>query len=236
MGTNSIDKATKLWQLDQDKEAIELLENLNLDKNAKANTLIGKILIRAERGISNIKKDTIKGIKFLKFGLELGDSEAGLELANIFYFGKGVKVSKKKAEEFWKLSFELGDELAGFELANFYFDDLHEKISEAIIIYNKLIERKEFEENCYYKLYRIFEKGIGGIKPNQELALKYLEKGANKLNVNCCMTLGLRYYRGDGIKQDVKKALEFVKKVKEDEFFKKEVNIILAKMLNNEKI
>ena len=50
------------------------------------------------------------------------------------------------------------------------------------------------------------------------------------------MTLGLRYYRGDGIKQNVKKALEFVEKVQENEFFKKEVNIILTKMLNNEKI
>ncbi len=236
METKTIDKATELWQLDKDKEAIEVLKSLNLEINAKANTLIGKILIGAERGISNIKKDTVNGIAHLKLGLKLGDSEAGLELAKIFYFGKGVRKSDKKAEEYWTLSYKLGDELAGFELANFYYDDLHGKITEAIKIFNELIEKKEFEENCYYKLFKIFEKGIGGIEPNKELSLKYLEKGATKSHVGSCMTLGLKYYRGDGIKQDIKKAIEIVERVREAEFFKEEVNVILSKMLNNEKI
>lgn len=236
METDIINKAVKLWQLDQDKEAVELLKSLNLEINAQANTLIGKILTGAERGISNIKKDTVNGLAHLKMGLKLGDSEAGLKLAEIFYFGEGVRKNYKKAEEYWKLSYSLGNELAGFELANFYYDDLQEKITEAIKIFYELIEKKEFEENCYYKLFKIFEKGIGEIESNKELSLKYLEKGAINSHVNCCMTLGLKYYRGDGIKQDVNKAIEIVERVKENEFFKEEVNVILLKMLNNEKI
>ncbi len=231
-----IDQATKLWQLDHDKEAIELLESLNLEVNAEANTLIGQIYTGAERGISNIKKDVKKGIQFLQMGLNLGDSEAGLELADIYYIGNGVKESNKKAVEYWRLSHTLGNESAGFQLANFYYDNLNEKIDDAIQIYKELIERHEFEENSYYKLSRIYEKGIGGIIPNLELSIEYMEKGAELGHVHCCMNLGLRYYKGEGVTQNIKKSIEIVERVRDHEFFKEEVNAILDKMMKNEKI
>lgn len=236
MSMDIIDKAIELWRSNLDKEAIDLLESLNLEVNAKANTIIGKIYVNADPEISNIKKDYKKGKQFLLAGLKLCDADAGIELADMYYRGNGVKKNNKKAEEFWRLAYNLGDELGGFELANFYYDELNEKISDAIQIYKSLLEKGEFEENCYYKLYTIYERGIGDTIQNRELAIYYLEKGAEKGNINCCMNLGLKYYRGDGVIQDINKAIEIVERARNNEFFKKEVDIILDKMLKKEKI
>ncbi len=114
-----INKAVRLWQNDQDRKAIELLQSLDLDQNAEANRLIGQIYIGAERGVSDIKRDTKKGIEFLSKALSLGNSEAALDLGNLYYYGNGVKESRKKAEQYWKQSYELGNENAGFALANY---------------------------------------------------------------------------------------------------------------------
>ena len=231
-----IDKAIELWQDDNEKKAIELLETIDLDNNAEANTLIGQMYIGAERGISNIKRDVKKGIQFLQNGLALGDAEAGMELADLYYLGEGVKENYKKAEKYWVESWELGEEKAGFELANYYYDEFNEKISEAINIYEQLIDRNEFVGNCNSKLSKIYEKGIGGITPDPDKSLKYLEEGAKDSHIHCCMNLGLKYYRGDGVKKDIVKAIELVEKVKDNELFKQEVEVLLNKMIKEEKI
>jgi|SRR5690554_305015 len=231
-----INKATELWQDDDEKQAIQLLETIDLDNSAKANTLIGQMYIGAERGISNIKKDVKKGIQFLQKALTLGDAEAGIELADLYYLGEDVKENYKKAERYWIASWELGEERAGFELANYYYDELKEKISEAINIYEQLIERNEFAGNCNSKLSKIYEKGIGGIAPDSEKALKYLEAGAKDSHIHCCMNLGLKYYRGDGVEKDFAKAIELVERVKDNDLFKEEVKVLLDKMNQKEKI
>ncbi len=231
-----INKATELWQDDNEKEAIQLLESITLDKSAEANTLIGQMYIGAEKGISNIKKNIKKGIGFLEMGLELGDAEAGLELADLYYFGEGVKESHKQAEKYWIKSWELGEEQAGFALANYYYEENNDKIHEAVKIYIDLIARNEFVGNCNSKLNQIYEKGIGGITPDSDRALMYLEAGAKDSHIHCCMNLGLKYYRGDGVEKDISKAIEIVERVKDNDLFKQEVEVLLLKMTNEEKI
>ena len=232
-----IDKATELWQDYNEKQAIELLETIDFENNAEPNTLIGKMYIGAERGVSNIRKRCKKKeSSIFKKGLALGDAEAGIELADLYYLGEGVKENYKKAEEYWIASWELGEERAGFELANYYYDESNEKISEAIYIYEQLIDRNEFVGNCNSKLSKIYEKGIGGITPDSDKSIMYLEEGAKESHIHCCMNLGLKYYRGDGVEKDFSKAIELVEKVKDNEFFKQEVEALLNKMTKKEKI
>lgn len=231
-----IEKARKLWQDGKEKEAIEILLTEDIDNNGQANTMIGEMYSCAQRGQSNIKRDYKKARQYFEKGLQLGYAKAGLELGKFYYFGDGVKKNYKKAEEYWARSFSLGSELAGFELANFYYDDLPKKIEEAIKIYKELIAINEFVGNCYSKLSNIYEKGMGGISPNEALSLEYMEKGANEGHIHCCMNLGLKYYRGDGVPQNRKTAIEIVERVKNDDLFKREVNVLLDKMIKNEEI
>lgn len=169
--TSALDRAIKLWQNDQDSEAIEVLGTDALINNAEANLLIGQIYIGAERGVSNIKRDIKKGIEFLNKSMSLGNSEAALELARLYYFGNGVKQNHKSAEQYWTRSYELGNELAGFELANYYFDDCQEKIEISIEIYKDLIRRNEFKGNCFSKLSKIYASGLGPISRDEQLSL-----------------------------------------------------------------
>lgn len=236
MTKEKIDKAIEFWQNDDEKQAIKLLELIDLEKNAEANTLIGQMYIGAERGVSNIKKNVKKGIQFLQKGLILGDAEAGIELANLYYLGEGVKENHKKAEKYWIASWGLGEERAGFELANFYYDEHNEKINEAINIYEKLISKSEFVGDCNSKLSKIYEKGIGKITPDPARSLSYLEAGTKDSHLYCCMTLGLKYYRGDGVEKDISKAIELVERVKDNDLFEQEVRTLLDKMIKNEKI
>ncbi|MBU3010709.1 sel1 repeat family protein, partial [Polaribacter vadi] len=236
MTKKKIEKAIKFWQDNNEQEAINLLEKLNLEENSEANTLLGKIYLYAEQGRANIERNPKKGIKFLEKGLNLGDSDAGLELAEVYYLGDEVKQNLKTAENYWTKSWSMGNIQAGFELANFYFDERNNKIEKAIKIYEELIKRNENIGNCYSKLSRIYEYGIGGINPDSEKSMLYLEKGAEVFDIYCCPTLALKYYRGDNIEKNSKKAISLLKKVKNNDLFRKEINILLEKMTNGEKI
>ncbi|MBK9765314.1 MAG: sel1 repeat family protein, partial [Flavobacteriales bacterium] len=204
--------------------------------NAEANRLIGQIYIGAERGVSDIKRDTKKGIEFLSKALSLGNSEAALDLGNLYYYGNGVKESRKKAEQYWKQSYELGNENAGFALANYYYDHSPENSQRTIEIMKDLIIRNEYKGNCCSKLSKIYASGHGPISPDQKLALFYMEQGAFEGHVHCCMNLGLKYYRGDGVPQDREKAISLVQRVSGNDLFKQEVTVILGKMIKNETI
>lgn len=86
-------------------------------------------------------------------------------------------------------------ELAAFELANFYYHERNERILDAIAIYTELIKKKEFVQNCFTKLGRIFLKGLG-VKSNAEYAKEYLKKGGKSGSPVCYRDLAFEYYQG----------------------------------------
>lgn len=229
--------AKKLWRNDKDQEAINTLIKLDLETNGKANMLIGEIYIGAEKGISNIKRDIRTGKKYLEKAHELGIAEAGLEIGNLYFFGNGVKQNYRLAEKYWKKSFELGSEIAAFELANLYYDyQLPKMIKETIKLYEWLISKNEFVGNSCFKLSKIYAIGIG-IPIDQTRSFEFLEKGAASNDVNCCMELALKYYRGYSIyAPNIEKALEVAKRVSNNDLFHKEVAIIIEKMKKGEKL
>ena len=64
--------------------------------------------------------------------------------------------------------------------------------------------------DCYYKLFKIFTEGLGGVKSDENRAVEYLKKGA-KLEHNspdeegCTVTLQYLYETGSIVKKDIKK-------------------------------
>lgn len=229
----TVEKATILWRRHKDKEAISLLNSLDLANDGPANHLIGKIYLYAEKGVSNIKRSVREGKVHLEKALALGVPEAGLALADLYFYGYGVKVNQIKAEEYWGQSVKLGSELAAFELANYYYDVAPQKIEEAIRLYKWLIAKNEFVGSSYYKLSLIYKKGIG-VPADLALSLEYLEQGAKDKHVHCCMNLALSYYRGDCVKADKQKAIALAKIASLDDLFHKEANLVLSKMEKGE--
>ena len=224
MKESELEIAEKLWKNDKDKEAIDLLNSLELDNNGDINKLIGDIYFYAQKGISNITKNTKLAKKHYEKSLDLGNSDAGNELAEMYYFGdKGIKENQKLAEQYWLKSYNLKNELAGFNLANYYYEDKHNQIEKAIEIYKNLILKNEFKENCFLKLSRIYINGIG-IKKNIRKGIEYLEKGIEINSSNCCMDLSYIYKKGEIVEKNISKAIELAEKAySNSEFFKEEI-------------
>lgn len=229
MSKSIIESAKKLWREDKDKEAIELLSTVDLETNGNANKLIGEIYLNATKGSSNIKRSIRSGRKYLEKALQLGIAEAGLELADLYYLGEGVKQNYSNAVKYWKLASDLGCELSAFKLANFYYDHEPDNIEEAIKLYKQLISSGEFIGNSSYKLSRIYGTAQYGMQ-KPELKLEYLHEGAKAGHIHCCMELALKYYRGDGIVKDRVKAIALTEKACENDLFKKEAEVVRDKM------
>lgn len=223
--------ANKLWRANDELGAIKLLNKI-IQKSGPANTMIGNMYVCAQKGQSNIKRDYKKAREFYQKAVTLNDSEGAIELGKLYFFGDGVKSNYNKAELYWEIAYNLGDVMGAFELANFYYDYKNDKIETAIKIYNELISQGEFIENSQLKLSRIYGRGIG-IEKNPELELKYLKEGVKNSDFNCCSDLAHKYFKGDGVPQDLDKALETIEKADTKDLFDKDKNEIISLIKSN---
>ena len=233
MTTNKkqIKKALHFHQLDEDVKAIEILESDELAEVGEAQLLLGQIYYRAHKSMTGVSRSYPKSRKYLLKALELGSSEAANELADMYYFGFGVKENYKKAEFYWQQAADAGNEMGQFDLANYYYDHLHEKIDEAISLYKDLIKKNEFTGNSYLKLGRIYYRGLGIDKDVNE-AISWLTKGVEVVDGNSCMDLAYIYYQGEDVEKDVEKAIALVEKAGKTELYEDDAPGILKLMRN----
>lgn len=218
-------------RLDEDITAIAILESDELAKDGDAQLLLGQIYYRAHKAMTGVSRSYPKSRKYLLKALELGNAEAAGELADMYYFGFGVKENYKKAEFYWKQGADADNEMAQFDLANFYYDHLNEKIDEAIILYKTLITKNEFVGNSNLKLGRIYYRGLG-VDNDVNEALSWLAKGVEAGDGNSCMDLAYIYYQGEDVEKDVEKAISLVEKAGKTELYEDDAPGILKLMRN----
>lgn len=228
---NQIKKALHFHRLDEDIDAIEILESDKLAEVGDAQLLLGQIYYRAHKSMTGVSRSYPKSRKHLLKALELGNSEAANELADMYYYAYGVKENYKKAEFYWQQAASAGNEMAQFDLANYYYDHLNEKIDEAIKLYKTLIKKDEFTGNSYLKLGRIYYRGLGVNKDVNE-AISWLTKGVEVVDGNSCMDLAYIYYRGDDVEKDVEKAISLVETAGTTEWLKDDAVEVL-KLIRN---
>jgi TPR repeat protein len=224
-----IEKARELWRLHQDQKAIDLLDIKEFSASAEALFLIGDIYNCADKRVGGVSRSVSKARKFWLESVKHGSSEAAVELGDFYYFGHGVKQNHKKAEEFWLMASESKNELGMFKLAELYYDYMPEKISQAITLYEVLSAGSTFSGNSCCKLGRIYDREIGVIR-NPSMAASWYEKGSKLNNGNCLLDLSFLYYKGDGVKYDVTKAIELAEQAAKTEWLKDSAPIVVQKM------
>jgi len=224
-----IKEALHFHRLDEDIKAIAILESDELSEDGDAQLLLGQIYYRAHKAMTGVSRSYPKSRKHLLKALELGNTEAAGELADMYYFGFGVKENYKKAEFYWQQGADADNGMAQFDLANFYYDHLNEKIDDAIILYKTLIKKNEFTGNSYLKLGRIYYRGLGVDKDVNE-ALSWLNKGVEVEDGNSCMDLAYIYYWGEDVEKDVEKAISLVEKAGKTELYEDDAAGILKLM------
>ncbi len=83
-------------------------------------------------------------------------------------------------------------------------------------------EQKTLENEMYYKLalaYAEVAEAEGVEKDHKkvlEYALEYLKKAAEGGHVEACLSLGVLYFEGDGVKQDYQKAAKYLQKAADE--------------------
>lgn len=221
-----IEKARHHYRLDENQNAITILESPDLADNADALLLLGQIYNGTSKSQGGVSRSIPNARKCWLKALELGSSEAALELGDLYYFDKN---NHKKAEEYWLIAAEAGNELAAFKLVDFYYDYRNDRIDKAIELCHWLIAKNQFVENCCLKLGRIYYRATG-VPRDVAQARIWLEKGAALGHGNSCMDLALMYYLGEGVEKDVAKAISLVETAAKTEWLKDTAPVIAEKM------
>lgn len=161
-----------------------------LDFKADAVFRLGELALMTEKAKSSFQSRVDKTIQFWKKAIDWGNSEAALELGQLYYTGIGVVRNISKAEFYWKKGFDLKSdfyEICGLRLINLYLEHQLDQIDKAIEICHKLLMKNPLQGTCYYKLYLIHMSPITG-KNDLQKAMNYLQKGVEAENPECIFT------------------------------------------------
>ena len=211
--SKKMQKAELYRRCGEDEKAINLLETLVKENDvaivSEAHYNLGLIAEYPERGKRNIQK----AIHHYQTAFDLGYAEAADDLANLYYFGTGVKKDVKKACEIWEKGFKLGSEIAGSQLISHIFHfTTNYKHSELLSLIDTLLNRNDSWKSLYYTKFKIYsDKSWDGY--NIDEAIKYLKIYAEKVGDFGYSELAKVYSSGEHLEPDVTKANEYLNKV-----------------------
>ncbi len=158
------------------------------------------------KGDKNFKKDTLKSINYLKPCLKIDNANAQLLMARI-YLSKKSKKNNKKAFKLLKKSANQDNIYAVVDLAVLYKYGIGCKLN-----LNKA--RKWFKkgaelgsQKAAYSLGYLYLKGFGDINQDYNKAVKWFKKSEYPM---ANYWLGVCYYYGYGVSQNLKKANELL--------------------------
>lgn len=124
-------------------------------------------------------KDYPQAIKLFEMSANKGNSKSQLKLAEIYYFGKGVKKDCNIALKWLEKSANEGNYYAQFNLASFYNegDCIKQDFKKAIEWYEK--SANQGNPNAYFNIGIAYYKGKGVIQ-NHQKGLEMFKKSLNQ--------------------------------------------------------
>lgn len=128
---------------------------------------------------------------------------AELALAYLYYTGQGVEKSFFKALEYYaKTADHPKCQLGIAKLYHHGHDAVLQDIAEAIIWYKRAAVEKK-DADAQYALGRIYSDGELGIKIDYSEAMFWFSQAAYRDHVDSNVSMGLLYFDGLGVKQDI---------------------------------
>ena len=209
--------AKKLYQSDEFKKSLDILDSNKSNLDADGLYLKAEIYLQAEKGIHGISRNTKRGISLLKQAVKLGSVEAQHELGTRYYLGDGVPENLEKSIELLGVAANYGDELAQFELANILYDnDSNASAIKALGLYELLVNDEQFGAGSLLKIGRMYCRGKANLDVDYKTGAKYLERSAALGNSNAMMDLAYMYYKGQYFERDLEKAILYAQKAGPD--------------------
>lgn len=177
-----------------------------------------------------VNQNDAKGMKIAK---KIGKSYpyAYNFVAYCYLNGYGVIESPKNAEKYYKLATESEDGLAEYSLAMLYqsgrlgkkkallaptyFDKAKEK-NNCYSVYEEALGLEVESKDIYASpTATANEKNLAIIK--QRTAIQYFAQSAKEGCMPAMLAIAIKYFKGDGVKQDYKKAIAYLEKIDEEQ-------------------
>lgn len=155
---------------DQIKSLSLYKEVLSKQNNAPAFRNVGVLI--SDEGVYG-EGQKVEGIPYLEAAMELGDSQAAIELGFLYKSGEVVSKNNNKAIEFFKKAIDLGEESACYLIGQEYSDQ--GKHTEAKEYYEKALAYENVKYAAALELGIIYENGTEDIDINLDKALSYYE-------------------------------------------------------------
>lgn len=140
-------------------------------------------------------------------GAKNGDSEIMAEVARKYMLGKGGAPQNKRLAVHWYLkAAEAGNQKAMEKVAQMYAKGkfLKKNPQKAQEYFEKLAQS---DASYCFKISAFYADGSDGFPEDEELALFWLERAAEKSNYSTKMYVAWKYWAGNAIKKNPQKAL-----------------------------
>ena len=190
------------------KNSIEELTKKAEQGDANAQSELG---YRYEFG-EGVPEDKMKAVELYTKAVEQGNARAQLSLGFCYLDSTGVQMDEKKAVELFTKAAEQGN--ADAQAILWYCYKIGMGVSEdeekAAKWYGKVLENKAGSSTVRIR----WIKCLYGDRKKKE-SIQKLTRGAEQGDSICQCELAKRYYLGDGVPQDEKKAVEWFTKAAE---------------------
>ncbi|WP_085899521.1 tetratricopeptide repeat protein [Kiloniella majae] len=150
--------------------------------------------------------DKAEGLRFLEIAGNKENLQAQFSLGFLYYLGVKVPRDQEKSAFWFKRSYSNGDTKSLYYLGDLYsaMGDTSDN-QKAALHWFELSAKEEGDRESQRKLAEIYSKGIG-VKPDPEVAVKWLKLAAEQGDRDAQYNLGLNYEEGVGIPKDVVQA------------------------------
>lgn len=161
------------------------------------------------------KSDGIE-VAALRKTAKAGDADAQFSLADMYYYGDGIRKNYAKAFSWYQKAAEAGNVDAQYNLGFMYEYEQGTELDfvQAVFWYRKAA--KAGYADAQFSLGLMYHIG-NGVRKNYAQAFLWYSKAAEIGNVDAQYSLGLMYFKGQGTKQDNPSAFFWLQKAAEAE-------------------
>jgi uncharacterized protein len=179
--------------------------------DAAAQTLVAEIL---SRGLG-VKRDDAAAAKWYRLAAEQGIPEAQFQYALMLIDGRYVEKDKKEALALMQAAAEAGNALAQFNYAQLLVQaEPGERGLEQALPYYKRAAQAELAD-AQYAMSQILANGVGGMKPDDLEARKWLARAAHQNFDTAQLDLGSWMISGRGGERNAKAGFAWLKRAAE---------------------
>ncbi|MET0576059.1 MAG: tetratricopeptide repeat protein [Mesorhizobium sp.] len=210
-GARAPDEAYGAFQRGLYKTALNLALPRAKEGDKAAQTLVAEIL---SRGLG-IKRDETAAAKWYELAAEQGVPEAQFQYALMLLDGRFVKKDKKAAFALMEASAEAGNALAQFNHAQLLIQrDPGPRGAELALPYYQKAAEADLPD-AQYAMAQILANGVGGKKPDDVEARKWLVRAAKQNFDTAQLDLGTWLISGRGGERDQKSGFAWLKRAAE---------------------